>query len=275
MGKYSTRYYRIQAAASRLSSDIVVPMVIELIRPKSVIDVGCGMGAWLASFSECGVQDVFGIDGDYVDRAQLQIEEACFTARDLTKPLHLDRRFDLVVSLEVAEHLPPSAAAPFIESLVSLGPAVLFSAAIPYQGGTGHLNEQWPEYWAALFAEHDYVPIDCLRRRIWSNPSVEWHYAQNILLYAHRDLLDASPVLTEEYARTSLGQLALVHPRKLLNQCDPHYLSPTSLVRWLGAVALDTPTIVQSVYRRRRARRSPNTATVTAATRHDSPYPDA
>jgi len=275
MSKYSTRYYRIQAAASRLSSDIVVPMVVELVRPRSVVDVGCGMGAWLASFSECGVKDVFGIDGDYVDRAQLQIDETCFTARDLTRPLDIDRRFDLVVSLEVAEHLPESAAAPFVQSLVSLGQAVLFSAAIPYQGGTGHLNEQWPEYWAALFAEHDYVPIDCLRRRIWNNPSVEWHYAQNILLYVHRDTLDASPALSAEYARTSLDQLALVHPRKLLNQCDPRYLSPTSLVRWLGAVALDTPTIVQSVYRRRRERRAPHLATVAGANRHDSPHPAA
>lgn len=274
MGKYSTRYYRIQAAASRLSSDVVVPMVVELVRPASVIDVGCGMGAWLASFSECGVKDVFGIDGDYVDRTQLQIDETYFTARDLTRPLDIDRRFDLVVSLEVAEHLPASAAVTFVESLVSLGPAVLFSAAIPYQGGTGHLNEQWPEYWAALFAEHDYLPIDCFRRRIWNNPSVEWHYAQNILLYVHRDLLDASPVLREEYARTSPDQLSLVHPRKLLNQCDPHYLSPTSLVRWLGAVALDTPTIVQSVYRRRRARRLPHTAAVATEKRPDSPHRD-
>jgi SAM-dependent methyltransferase len=271
MAKYTAQYYRVQAAASRLSSDVVVPMVVDLVRPASVIDVGCGMGAWLASFATCGVHEIFGVDGDYVDRTQLQIDESCFAARDLTQPLSIDRRFDLVVSLEVAEHLPAAAAKQFVASLVALGPAVLFSAAIPYQGGTGHLNEQWPQYWAALFAAHDYVPVDCLRRYIWNNPAVEWHYAQNILLYVHRDVLRASPVLGAEYARTSLNQLALVHPRKLLNQCDPRYLSPTSLVRWLGAVARGTPTIVQSVYRRRRARAAPDAA---AARRSRSVHPE-
>lgn len=76
------------------------------------------------------------------------------------------RNFDLAVSLQVAEHLPPSSAKGFIDSLAKLAPVVLFSAAIPLQAGAEHLNEQWPEYWAALFKTHDYLPIDCIRGRM-------------------------------------------------------------------------------------------------------------
>ena len=103
-----------------------------------------------------------------------------------TRPLALGRSFDLAVALEIAEHLPDSAAECFVESLTGLAPAVLFSAAIPGQGGTGHLNERWPEYWSRLFAAAGFDPIDALRPRIWHDERVEVWYAQNTFLYVAR-----------------------------------------------------------------------------------------
>jgi hypothetical protein len=93
---------------------------------------------------------------------------------------------------------------------------VLFSAAIPFQGGTGHVNEQWPNYWADLFRNHDYVAIDCIRRRIWDNESVEWWYAQNCLIYAKTSSLEHEDKLREAFEATNPHLLSLVNPHLYL-----------------------------------------------------------
>lgn len=172
------------ADASARSAAAVVPIVLELVRPRSVLDVGCGVGAWLSVFSALGIDDILGVDGDYVRRADLRIPESNFLAWDLRNELALGRSFDLVVCLEVAEHLPEESASSLVQSLVRAGPVVMFSAAIPNQGGLNHLNEQWPDYWAARFAEHDYLPHDLIRARIWEESAVDVFYRQNILLFA-------------------------------------------------------------------------------------------
>ena len=213
--QYSDQFYKNQQHGSRQSADQIVPLAIELAKPKSVVDVGCGVGTWLAAFAGHGITDVYGIDGDYVERNRLQISENRFRAHDLSTPIRLDRRFDLVLCLEVAEHLAEEHAATLIDSLVNLGPVVLFSAAIPYQGGTHHVNEQWPEYWARHFAAKGYVPVDCIRMKVWQNDSVEWWYAQNILLYVERAFLQANDALRRE--ATSNPPLSLVHPKRYLD----------------------------------------------------------
>ena len=135
------------------------------------------------------IDDILGVDGEWVPAKLLQIPSACFLAHDLMKPIEIKRRFDLAVSLEVAEHLDRDSARSFVQTLVKLSSVVLFSAAIPYQGGTHHVNEQWPDYWAELFARHGYVAIDCIREKGWNNQDVDWFYAQNMLVFADRQLL--------------------------------------------------------------------------------------
>lgn len=211
---YSSKFFEtIQSGALR-SARVVAPVVLQLVQPRSIIDVGCGDGTWLSVFRELGVNDVVGLDGDYVDRHQLQIPQGKFRPVDLSAPFGLPRAFDLAVSLEVAEHLPPQAAAGFVDSLAKLAPVVLFSAAIPLQGGTQHLNEQWPDYWAALFRTHDYVPVDCIRGKIWGNDQVEWFYAQNILLFARAERVREGSKLRRACEESNLQQLALVHPKR-------------------------------------------------------------
>jgi hypothetical protein len=170
----------------------------------------------LEAFRDCGCEEILGVDGAHVNTAMLKIPVEYFFAWDLRQPLRLDRQFDLVVSLEVAEHLPSACAETFVESLTGLGPVILFSAAIPFQGGTHHVNEQWPEYWLRFFQARDFVVIDALRKQIWDNPNVEYFYAQNILLFARRDYVDQHPVLQEAAAHTAVSQLAIVHPQKYL-----------------------------------------------------------
>ena len=93
---------------------------------------------------------------------------------------------------------------------------MLFSAAAPYQGGAQHVNEQWPAYWAELFSRRNYLPVDCLRRRLWANPKVDWWYAQNAFLYAGQGYLESHPVLRGEFEAAGPDALALVHPRRYL-----------------------------------------------------------
>ncbi len=137
---------------------------------------------------ELGIIDVIGLDGEYIDRTTLHIPVDKFLARDLCHPLRLDRKFDLAVSMEVAEHLPAEFAAQFVGELTKLAPAVLFSAAIPYQDGHHHVNERWPSYWAKLFGQFGFAPFDVVRPRVWRDERVEPWYAQNTILYLSQEL---------------------------------------------------------------------------------------
>jgi SAM-dependent methyltransferase len=188
----------------------IVSPLFEFIQPKSVIDVGCGIGTWLSVFKEFGIDNVVGVDGEHVNREQLfsHIREDEFIAHDLTKPLELERRFDLVVSLEVAEHIPEEVSDIFIESLTRLGDYILFSAAIPGQGGDGHINEQWPSYWQEKFNRLEFY--DCIRPKIWSNVCIDWWYKQNIFLVSRRNF--QFPVNSES------GVQELVHPDHYLQK---------------------------------------------------------
>lgn len=186
---YDESFYLAHRDIGYRAATAVVPILVEMLRPASVVDVGCASGAWLSAFRENGVEDYLGIDSSWVNLDSLVIPQDRFLRHNLDEPLTLGRQFDLVVSLEVAEHLPPSAAMSFVHTLTQLGPVVVFSAAIPHQGGVCHFNEQWPEYWAGLFAHFGFVPVDCIRPRIWSDPDVAWWYSQNTLLYARPEVI--------------------------------------------------------------------------------------
>src|SRR2546427_457469 len=132
---YPPSFYLSHRENARRSAEVIVPLVMEVLPTASVVDVGCGLGTWLAVFREHGTQTVLGVDADWVPSDQLEIPRESFVVHDLTRPLRLDRTFDLVVALEVAEHLPVASAEMFVDTLIRLGSAILFSAAIPRQGG--------------------------------------------------------------------------------------------------------------------------------------------
>jgi SAM-dependent methyltransferase len=210
--EYSAEFFDRHVAGAIGSARAIVPIVLEMVQPKSVVDVGCGIGAWLSVFRDHGIRDLTGIDGPYVERSHLMIPGESFLSRDLEQPISLPRRFDLVISLEVAEHLSPASAGDFVRSLTRLGPAILFSAAIPGQGGEHHVNEQWPDFWAAKFAEAGFVGIDCIRPRVWNAPGVEWWYAQNAFLYLERELLRQNARLQSEAAAPRAPFAPVIHP---------------------------------------------------------------
>ncbi|MEG3849029.1 class I SAM-dependent methyltransferase [Microcoleus sp. herbarium19] len=246
MQHYTEELYKYLQKTSRESAREIIPILWEFVQPKRIIDVGCGTGTWLSAFTEFGVEDIWGIDGDWVDPKMLEIPADRFLALDLTQPLPIEQKCDLVVSLEVAEHLHPDCARVFVESLVKLGPVILFSAAVPFQGGTNHVNEQWPEYWAKLFHEQGYVAIDCVRNKIWQNDRVKWYYAQNILVFANAEYLTTNPVLQKEADKTNIFGLSLIHPQLYLRTAS----EATKLKQEIkDAVALKDPRIsVKTVF---------------------------
>lgn len=210
MSVYGRDFYAKRYQSTSPSARAIIPIVLEKIKAKSVIDIGCGIGAWLSIFKEHGVDDILGVDGSWVDENELKIPSKCFLKQNLTQPIRVERRFDLAVSLEVAEHIPMDLADAFVSGLTELAPAVLFSAAIPFQGGICHINEQWPDFWDAIFKKKEYLVLDFIRKRVWRNSNVLPHYAQNILLFVRRDYLENNTLLKEEYE--SEPNLSIVHP---------------------------------------------------------------
>lgn len=215
---YSARFFDEQRDDSLRSAELTVPLLISLTKPRAVIDVGCGTGTWLRAFSEAGIEDVLGVDGDYVDRRRLLIAPEHFLARDLTKPLNVGRTFDLALSLEVAEHLPASAADSFVQSLCSLAPVVVFSAAVPEQQGPGHVNEQWPWYWHRRFEANGFAVLDILRPRLWrDSPGVANWYLQNLYLMVRRDAQPAMPELAGVTALQKTDPMLLISSSVLVS----------------------------------------------------------
>jgi SAM-dependent methyltransferase len=189
---YNAEFFDMRRAGSRRSAAITVPILVEQFGPRSVVDVGCGSGAWLSVFRKHGVTDVLGIDGPWVNQPILEIPAKSFREHDLTQPIAVGRTFDLALCLEVAEHLPEQAAPVLADGLTALAPVVVFSAAIPGQGGKGHINERWPSFWSSLFAERRYVCLTDLRWRLWADEGIEYWYRQNILCFiaeARSDLI--------------------------------------------------------------------------------------
>lgn len=208
---YQPEFFDYLEETSTRSARVIVPHVMNLFGVTSVVDVGCGCGAWLRTFSEHGVESIRGIDGSYVERNKLLIPEHYFTPMDLNGAFQIPGEYDLAVCLEVAEHLPAANAEHLVSQLARCAPLVLFSAAIPGQGGVHHINERFPSYWHELFKKFGHIVLDPIRPKIQRDRSVEFWYRQNIVVYASETLVASSKRLTDERSLTGDGSLEWVH----------------------------------------------------------------
>ena len=193
MTTYDNTFYDYVNSGSTRSAEGLLPHLTRCMDITSILDVGCGQGAWLSVWRALGIKDIRGIDGAHVDKARLLIEPSQFTAANLELGFDLLRRFDIVQSLEVAEHLSKDAAPRFIESLVRHGDIVLFSAAAKGDGGENHINEQDYEYWRKLFAGHGYQPFDYLRSLVINEHAIEPWYRYNVFLYVKSSCINKVP----------------------------------------------------------------------------------
>ena len=197
---YAGNFHATRHVETSYAAEIILTLLLNGdFKIHSAIDVGCGVGTFLSILQKKGIQDILGLDGDWVDRDLLVIPINKFEPVDFRAFPAIDRNFDLTICLEVAEHLPPEIAEGFIGKLCELSNLVLFSAAVPGQGGCDHLNEAWQSYWVKLFAEHNYYPIDMIRPKIWNDSAIHFWYRQNILVYAKEGVIanrgsDSSPI---------------------------------------------------------------------------------
>lgn len=169
-------------AAHRVLSDMA-----SLLKNQRVLDVGSGIGVWSKKALELGAQDVTAIDGPWIKQDLLEIPPENFLTCNLNTDLPdtLDgQRFRTAIWLENAEHLEEQAATKIVTWLAKSVDHVIFSAAVPGQGGLGHINEQWQHYWVENFSRNGFNAYDPVRAKIWSDDGIPFWYRQNTLLFS-------------------------------------------------------------------------------------------
>jgi SAM-dependent methyltransferase len=252
LNKYDQSFYSEQMDGSIQSARFIVPFIITLFPDiKSVVDLGCGVGTWLAEFKRNGVGEVLGYDGGNPPAAYLQINEDEYQKTDFSSEMPVQIKVDLAMSLEVAEHLDEKYAQQFIRNLCGHSDLILFSAAIPGQGGTHHVNERWPSYWANLFNQEGFKIYDVIRPNFWYDKRIEFWYRQNMFLVINNDRKDLIAQIEPHIADVS-HQMDIVHPEMYMqtrNQLDAiakrrsiklaHliYYLPHKLIGILGRIA--------------------------------------
>ena len=188
MNTYTSKFYSSRHETTLYTADTILSLLLKhLPAISSAVDIGCGVGTWLSVLKEKGVNDIQGVDGNWVDPDLFEIPKDSFQQIDLNNGLQLTGSYDLAICLEVAEHLPHEKAQDFIQSLTGLSDFVLFSAAIPFQGGNNHVNEQWHDYWVDLFSACHYERYDFIRAKIWNDDRIPFWYRQNIMLFVKND----------------------------------------------------------------------------------------
>ena len=208
--KYDKDFYVNREVETSASAEAILDEVFDMCRPDSVVDFGCGVGTWLKVCNKKGAKKLLGFEGQWIEDLPKGIVSRCVAVKDLSKKIVLDHEFDLAITLEVAEHIKELDAEIFVDNLANASNIVLFSAAIPGQGGVGHLNEQWPRYWVEKFEQRGFRLFDVLRPSLWENQMVKVWYKQNTLLFVR-----GAPSLVEMElleSKESFAGRSLVHP---------------------------------------------------------------
>ena len=245
---YHPQYHDGKVVPGRHAAERILPIVFSVVNVRSMVDVGCGPGAWLDVAHELGVPTLAGVEGEWAsewfggDRGSLGFE---LVLTNLEDDLRLPSTFDLAICIEVIEHLSPARGEAFVADLCRCAPHVLFGAAIPGQKGPNHLNEQWLSVWAECFAAHRYRPLDVVRPRVWGDDDLRVPHRQNPVLFVREDLYDraARRALTTE--PPSLAALDQVHPalftarsNALRTALEPHVRRRVRLAAGIPSAAI-------------------------------------
>lgn len=186
---YNHRFFSYIEKGAIRSSQAIVPVILKKLYVLSVLDVGCGHGAWLKTWIGHGIT-AMGIDGNYINTDDLLVPKDHFISKDLKLPFNLNKNFSLVQCLEVAEHLPASCAESFVNSLCLHSDLILFSAATPGQGGENHVNEKPYSYWRNLFKKQGFIMTDPFRKELITFTDVDPWYKYNTFLFLRHEKLN-------------------------------------------------------------------------------------
>jgi len=197
--KYGENFFSKHNQIAYKSAINLVPILLDFIQIHSVIDVGCGMGYWLRAFQDFGIHNITGYDISNLSKDQygVSIDNLVLGFDLVSKEFPPNTNCDILLCLEVAEHLPQKSSFEFIKKITRLSPLILFSAAIPGQTGDGHINEQYPSYWGNLFQQNQFTEIDFIKPLIWNNLDIAWWYRQNVTMFVRNESLINYPKLNQ------------------------------------------------------------------------------
>jgi hypothetical protein len=153
-----------------------------------------------------------------VDPRALTSDRIEFTAMNFEESLpELSESYDLAISVEVAEHLSKERAEALIGRLTEAADVIVFSAAVPMQGGTHHINEHPQSYWISLFDSAGFDVFDIFRPALWSDPAIRWWFRQNIFLFVRR----GSAAVDLDRVRALQGPLVdVIHPENFASKVN-------------------------------------------------------
>lgn len=208
---YDKKYYKKHEDGSFQSAKCIIGYINTFYNFKSAVDFGCGMGTWCNVMESFNKEDYLGIDQHDYSSEYMLISQEKYLKYDLCYPLSLSRKYDIAISVEVAEHIDSKYAGIFIGNLCRHSDVILFSAALPNQGGTGHINEQPCSYWKQIFERFKYRAIDCIRPVFWNNKTIEVWYRNNSILYINEQIYNEFIKLIP----TQIHPLDIVHPEML------------------------------------------------------------
>jgi SAM-dependent methyltransferase len=234
---YDHAYFADWLEEAERSAPVVVPLLLDFFPfVRSVVDIGCGPGAWLAEFRARGVDEIVGLDGSDIPPDLLQVAESAIRRADFRQDFAIADRYDLAMSLEVADCLPPAASEHFVGELTRTSDVVVFSAAAPGQSKRSGSNERWLSYWVSLFLEQGFLHVDLLRPLIWYDQRVSWRYAQNMMIFVRNSRDDLLEGLRSR-ARSANGPIDILHPysyrrhtARLPEYVEEAHFYPVSLV---------------------------------------------
>ena len=233
---YTSKFYSDRNLITLRSAEVILDLLFSKIKINSIIDFGCATGIWLVECKKKGAKNCLGIDGDWVDKELLELNDKEFTVHNLNAMKYVtNSKYDLAICIEVAEHLTKEMGDFLLESLTESSDVILFSAAVKGQGGTGHINEQPQYYWAEKFALRGYVCIDLIRPEIWGDDKVNVIYKQNMLLYIRKsskqELVFDDNIIFKEY------DLNRIHPKLFLMKTYSGLSKRANIIKGLSCLA--------------------------------------
>lgn len=209
--------YQDTNVAYKMAQKIFKFLIDSGVEINSAIDIGGGLGVWLRALKDLNHANILVLDGSDVDRSKFlcanEFRKCDLSNYDMSGIIQkVHGRFDIAVTIEVAEHLDEICAEAFIDNLCTAADIVLFSAAIKCQGGNHHVNEQMQSYWADKFLQRGYKPLDCIRKTFWNDSDIDFLIKQNCILYVKNSRYEE---LSDKLKPSDLP-LDIVHPELYL-----------------------------------------------------------
>jgi SAM-dependent methyltransferase len=188
---YGGAYFDMVERTTAQGAEVMAQSIVAGLHPSRVIDVGCGTGTLLGELRALGVEGhgleyaTAGLDA--CRERGLHVERFDLASDELPDSIGT---FDVAISMEVGQQLPPDAAERYIDVLAALSSSIVFSSAVPGQGDRAPQNEQPHEYWVDLFAARRFGFDDDLTsawRRTWAAAPVAPWFAANVLVFRRED----------------------------------------------------------------------------------------